>query len=325
MAIIDNCRLLCASASAYLIETTFPNGTYRKNLRPSPTSKNKGAIEQYDAIKLISDPFVVVGSPLKPNKFLKIEACFIGETTEGIIISFRGTLPPFPVSAQSIADWIENIFYADTVPYLTGYPGKVHEGFFDAFKAVETGILYALSQLNPNNDKTIYITGHSKGGAMAPIAAMCFKNAKLFTANHIVTFAGPKPGDGTFAANYDVAFPNSTNYENYLDIVPFLAPGKTFIELLEKFPLLPKIIKELLEKAAQWDYEPVGVKNIQFINRHGKVDNGFPESNPLIRFGEILLELTKGVKGVEQIGDAHHVICHYRYMEGTCNGSVCTT
>ncbi|WP_298901772.1 lipase family protein [uncultured Psychroserpens sp.] len=327
MATIDHCRLLCASASAYLIETSFPNGIYRKNLRPVPSTNpdNHNIINQYDAIKLLSDPFVVVASPLKPNEFLKIEACFIGETAEGIIISFRGTLPPFPITDQSIADWIQNIFYADTVPYLSGFPGKVHEGFLDALKSLETGILYALGQLNPDNSKPIYITGHSKGGAMSPIAALYFKNKKLFTANHVVTFAGPKPGDATFAANYDSAFPNSTNYENYLDLVPFLPPGKDFIELLEKFPLLPDIIKDLLNKAAQWNYEPVGTKNVQFINKHGVIDNSFPASNPLIRFGEILLELTKGKAGLIQVGDAHHVTCGYRYMKGVCGSSgVCT-
>ncbi|MCD2258854.1 lipase family protein [Psychroserpens luteolus] len=327
MATIDHCRLLCASASAYLIETSFPNGVYRKDLRPKPTKNpdNHNTINQYNAIKLLSDPFVVVASPLKPNEFLKIEACFIGETAEGIIISFRGTLPPIPPTAQSIADWIQNIFYANTVPYITGYPGKVHEGFLDALLSLETGILYALSQLDPRKEKPIYLTGHSKGGAMAPIAALYFKNKSLFTANHVVTFAGPKPGDAVFASNYDAAFPNSTNFENYLDLVPFLAPGKTFIELLEKFPLLPEIIKELLEKAAQWDYEPVGTKNVQFINKHGVIDNSFPASNPILRFGEILLELTKGKQGLIQVGDAHHVSCGYRYMKGVCGSSnVCT-
>ncbi|WP_299336629.1 Mbeg1-like protein [uncultured Psychroserpens sp.] len=321
MGTIDHCRLLCASASAYLIQTTFKNGVYRKNLRPTLTKHpdNHNVINQYDAIKLLSDPFVVVGSPLKPNKFLKIEACFVGETAEGIIISFRGTLPPVPVDAQSIADWIENIFYADTKPYNPNAPGKVHEGFLDALIALETGILYALSQLDPNNTKPIYLTGHSKGGAMAPIAAMYFKAKNLFTANHVVTYAGPKPGNAVFAKNYNATFPNSTNYENYLDIVPFLPPSKNTIAVLDG--IIPKSwtwLHKLLKAAEDWDYEPVS--KVLYVTEDSKV----VKPNPLLS-AERLVKLAETlVSNPKLIGEAHHVSCDYRYMKGICAGNVCT-
>jgi hypothetical protein len=328
MATIDHCRLLCASASAYLIETNYPSGIYQLDLAkpklppeiPLPIIP-ENTIRQYNSIGLISQPYVIVASQTSTNPNLKIEACFVGETKEGIIISFRGTLPPFPVTQDSIADWIENIFYADTVtnPNL---PGKVHQGFLEALLSLQSNIHKAIHKLDPTHSKPLYMTGHSKGGALAPIAAAYFKGKGLFTANHVVTFAGAKPGDGTFASNYNVAFPNSTNYENYLDVVPFLAPGKSFIKLIEKVPL-PEFLKNLLEKAAKWDYEPVGAKNVQYVNSLGKVDNSFPDADPYVRFAEILWEFTKGKKGLEQVADAHHVSCGFRYMAGTCKGSVC--
>ncbi|MEH6537777.1 MAG: lipase family protein [Psychroserpens sp.] len=322
MATIDPCKLLCASESAYCISTSANNGRY------NPCDMNFDVTDnmrkQYNSVNFIGDPFVIVASPIpKYDKYIKIEACLVGETAEGIIISFRGTLPPVPVTVDSIADWIENIFYVDTKPYIIGKPGEVHEGFLDAFMLLKDGIINALNVLNPNYTKPIYITGHSKGGAVAPIAAMYFKEMNIFQATEVLTFAGPKPGNGEFRDVFNLAFPHYTNYENYLDIVPFLPPGKVFIDLIANIPFLPDVIKKLLHEAANLDYEPVGSNNVQFVNKHGIVDNSFPESNPLLRFGKILEELTKGKPGAEQIANAHHITCGFRYIKGVCKGTIC--
>jgi hypothetical protein len=238
----------------------------------------ENTIRQYNSIGFISDPYIISASPLKKNPYIKIEACFVGETKDGIIISFRGTLPPFPITTDSIAHWISNILYAETVPN-TYFEGEVYEGFLDALKTLEENIEKVISILDPIKSKSLYITGHSKGGAMAPIAAAYFKGKGSFTANHVITFAGTKPGDGIFDNNYDLAFPNSTNHENYLDIVSFLAHGKEFITLIEHIPL-PTILENLLKVAAKWDYELVGIKNVQFINSAGEVNNSLLDSNP---------------------------------------------
>lgn len=319
MSISLPCTLLCASESAYCISENATTGRYNPtnlNFNITPSMQ-----KQYDAVGWLSDPFVIVKSPVTIDPYIKIEACLVGETADGIIISFRGTLPP-EATIDSIADWIENIFFVNTVthPYITG---KVHDGFLLAFLTLQEDIMNAVTTLSPSGNKPLYITGHSKGGAMAPIAAMYLQHRYNLNITNVITFAGPKPGNGDFAKHYDAEFPNSTNYENYLDIVPFLPPGQLFIELIEKFPLLPQAIKDLLQKAADYDYEPVGVKNVQYIDSTGTIDHSPIYSNPLLRLGEIMEELTKGKQGAAQIADAHHLTCGYRYIKGVCQGTVC--
>ncbi|MBO6606418.1 lipase family protein [Psychroserpens sp.] len=319
MSISLSCKLLCVSESAYCISTTASSGRFNPtNLNPKVTPSMQ---KQYDAVGWLSDPFVIVKSPVKIDPYIKIEACLVGEVSEGIIISFRGTLPP-AATINSIADWIENIFYVNTVsnPYL---PGEVHDGFLQAFLTMQADIQNAVQTLNPYGNKPLYITGHSKGGAMAPIAASYLKRRYNHNITNVITFAGPKPGNGDFANQYQYDFPNTTNYENYLDVVPFLPPGKLFIDLLAKFPLLPEVIKNLLLKAAAYDYEPVCTNNVQYIDSNGVIDNNPIYSNGLIRFGEILEKLTEGTPGVQQIADAHHLTCGYRYIQGVCQGTVC--
>lgn len=322
MATIDHCRLLCASASAYLIDSELEDGIHHMSLKPTPTPKNQDVIRQFEAIKLIHEKqYVVVASPFLPNKFLKIEACFIGETEEGIIISFRGTLPFKVENAQMIADWIENVLYATPRPYLKNAQAKVHEGFLDAVQKLETGIVFALSKLNKDNTKPIYLTGHSKGGAMAPIAAMIFKRKNIFTANHVVTFAGPKPGDKLFADAYNAQFPESTNYENYLDIVPFMPPSTHTIDLLIKhIPKTWTYIQDILKKAEKWNYTPVSKvlyikEDCSIIENPGDIINDIR----LFDIGKTL------ASHPELVGDAHHVTCGYRYMKAICQGNVCKT
>jgi hypothetical protein len=271
--------------------------------------------KQYNAVGFIGDPFVIVKSPVTYDPYIKIEACLVGETADGIIVSFRGTLPPTP-TIDSIADWIENIFYAKTVTnqYLSG---DVHEGFLKAFLTMQDDIKQALDTFSAKN-KPLYITGHSKGGALAPIAAMYLKNRYDYNITNVITFAGPKPGNAHFALHYNSLVPESTNYENYLDIVPLLPPSKLTIEVLSH--MLPKswtTLQKVLREAEGWDYEPVS--KVLFVTK----DSGITEPTlildvkRLVELGETLLTDPK------LIGDAHHVSCNFRYMKAICKGTVC--
>jgi len=315
-----SCKLLCASEAAYCIATTATSGRY------NPCNMNMKVDDcmllQYNAVKFIGDPFVITASPVKIDPYIKIEACLVGETTEGIVLSFRGTLLP-ALTVDSIADWIEDIFYADTVSYLPNTIGKVHEGFLMAFKKLENGIIDALKVLNPNNAKPLFITGHSKGGGMAPIAAMYLREKYKITAKQVVTFAGPKPGDVVFCEAYDKAFTNDVKYENYLDIVPLLPPSKEFIKILDEFDYLPQILKDLFAKAEKWNYGTVG--KLQYIDSTGTVDDSPAWDDVKVRLGEIFYQIVFGKGHLTAIGDAHHASCGYRYMQGTCKGNVCVT
>lgn len=118
------------------------------------------------------------------------------------ILVFRGTLTE-GLAAES--DWI-NDFHADLISDPR-YPGKVHQGFSQSL----TALWPFIADCRPK-----YITGHSKGGALALLAGWLFKDSDPV----VITFAAPRVGNVGFARSYAKAF----RYENPKDIVPKLPP-----------------------------------------------------------------------------------------------------
>jgi len=308
------CQLLCASASAYAIIPTDRGGNYNP-LDRLPAPVRALYQNQYDAVGFTGTPYVVTD--------LQIEAALIGKTNAGIIVAFRGTLPP-ALNWDSFFDWAQD-FMADT-QCAEHLPGKVHEGFLFAFNRLREGILQAIQTLDPSGSLPLYITGHSKGGGIAPIAAMYFRNANRLTITQTITFAGPNCGNGDFAIAYDDVFPNHIRYENYLDIVPILPPDAEFsyifIAILESIPDIPVSFLNAVKDMASLNYEPVG--NLEYIHSNGVAESYSKFDADILlpkRMAEIGLQLLEG--NIAAIADAHHASCGYRYMQGTCVGTVC--
>ncbi|MDG5491593.1 lipase family protein [Psychroserpens sp. SPM9] len=309
MSTLDlNCKLLCASEAAYCILPKSKPGKY--NPCDSHTSEN--IKNQYNAVGFTEDPYVCVNG--------EIEAALVGKTDYGIVVAFRGTLPP-AWNVPAILDWIENIFLATPTGNIY-LPGKVHSGFLLAVQLLEHQVINAIHCLDPYHKLPLYLTGHSKGGGMVPIAAHYFENKYNIHATRTIRFAGPKPGNQDFADAFEAKFRYDVNFQNYLDIVPLLAPSDDFIKLLLLIPGLSNRLRELLIAASHWDYVNVGAD--AYINSDGHL-----AAPPSIedRIGEIFLKLME-LDGAA-IADAHHISCgpnatgRYRYMQGVCQGHVC--
>lgn len=157
---------------------------------------------------------------------LNIHAGLIGISDIGIIIAFRGT--------DGILDWL-NDFAVSQVNYSNYTDGndrqvKVHSGFYSAFVSVKEQLqkhLYNLHNDNPN--AKIYLTGHSKGGAMAILMGTYLKlineEKKLFDISQIVTFGAPRVGNDAFRSWYtNMLYLENihTRIESCRDIVPHL-------------------------------------------------------------------------------------------------------
>lgn len=300
------CQLLCASASAYAISPTDPCGQYNPLVPGSPFQN------QYDAVGFTADPYIVTAD--------QIEAALVGLTSNGIIVAFRGTLPP-ALNWDSFFDWLQD-FFAPTISNIE-LPGEVHEGFLFALYLLKDGIVDAIRALDPSGLQPIYITGHSKGGGIAPIAAMYFKKAYRLNITQTITFAGPNCGNADFVTAYNRTYPNHVRYENYLDIVPLLPPDSEFITVLKAIPDLPTSFVNALNDMEAYDYQPVG--NLMYIDSSSV-------AKPYTHFeAELLLPLRMAeisekilTFDLSAIGDAHHASCGYRYMQGTCSGtSIC--
>src|SRR5579864_2965100 len=130
-----NYRLLCACGAAYDIAPGVC--AYVPDLVYGPV------------VKYTSTPTPVCGN------IDYISACLVGENADGIIVAFRGTLPPSLKDPESLLDWLEDFF---AVPMSApNVPGQVHSGFYNVTMSVIQGVAAAVQRLNPGPNKKIYV------------------------------------------------------------------------------------------------------------------------------------------------------------------------
>jgi Lipase (class 3) len=289
-------RLLCASGCAYAV------------MAGEATLDPEAAIPYYAGVGFTQPPAAFVAG------VDDIDACLVGTTGDGVVVAFRGTLPlDGPFTLPKLLDWINNL-NADPVAG-DGLPGAVHRGFLDSLNSLWSSVRdEAKRQLAAAGGGTkLLITGHSKGGGIAPLAAMRFHTEDAVTAK-VITFAAPKSGDEVFAAAYNPTF-DHTRYEYADDIVPHLPPSAPLLELLTSIPFFGKRLTGL----TRFDYERVGslvyiTRSLQFIP--GPDDTLLPAR----RLSLIKLILTGQV---QQIADDHRMACGYGYMTALCPQGVC--
>ena len=295
MSLSVNCTLLCASGAAYDIKNS--DGKYYPDIIFSK------------AVQYIGDPIAISTGDNNIN------ACLVGQTAMGIIVAFRGTLP------TTLVDWFQDLLI-EPVP-SPGLPGKVHYGFQAAVQAMYPKILVAVKSFNPSVSNPVYVTGHSKGGGMAPLAAYLLRRDRV-PLQQVITFAAPKSGNDAFATAYNSAIRNHIRYENYGDIVPLLPPPDEFVSLLAYvvswIPDIGQELAELLRKAAGWDYTAVGSK--LYIEPDHSICTHEPDDEQIAGVGYYLWENGDNVEAA--VGNAHTLGCSYGYMSGTCPSTVCT-
>ncbi|MCM3006025.1 lipase family protein [Priestia koreensis] len=139
---------------------------------------------------------------------------FILESEESVIVAFRGT--------QSDVDWMADADYSQSYYPYTVNGGLVHNGFLSVYESCRDFLLDVYKKLSPN--KTLYITGHSLGAALATLHAADVATNQLFRNVVMYNFASPRVGDPTFAARYHQLVPNSIRFVNTTDVVAKVPP-----------------------------------------------------------------------------------------------------
>jgi hypothetical protein len=137
-------QLLCACGVSYQVGTSSP-------LNTEPYYSGAG-------FTTTNIPAVIHG------RLPHTSACIIGQISGNIVVAFRGT------EAIQINDWSTDLMGE---PVATKeFPGKVHSGFYLSLMEIMPHIIKTLEGLLAQNAQTpIVITGHSKGGGMASLAA----------------------------------------------------------------------------------------------------------------------------------------------------------
>jgi len=238
-------RLLYASSQAYQ-----PN--------PEPPHRRVGWIEP---------PIVIrreTGLGHRP-----IDQALVGRVREGVVIAFRGSLPPLFSGHDGWAvllDWLNDSLSMCIED--SHYPGGVHLGFAESMGrlwdgwAGTPGVASAVAALLERSARDgragrhLFLTGHSKGGALANLAAWRVSAVAPWRdiPISVATIAAARAGNGAFARAYAATRIACLRYEMPSDLVPHLPPG----------PATPRWLRVLAlhfgPRLAASDYHPVGLR-----------------------------------------------------------------
>jgi hypothetical protein len=154
---------------------------------------------------------------------------FVATSADHIVVAFRGT--ESPTSIEGLKDWL----LTDAVNLLilpegdlgtdfvaAGVGARFHQGFMKALNDIWDPLVEAVTAERKKNDRPIWITGHSLGGALAVLAAWRFKR-KFIPVHQVYTFGGPMIGSEETARAFERELPDKIfRYVNAPDPVPHL-------------------------------------------------------------------------------------------------------
>lgn len=257
-----NARLLSACRLAYTITAT-------------------GRIENYPAdIGFTAPPFGFLVAP--------IDAALVGTTADAVILAFRDTLPPSsPNHRNTLEDWLNDL----DMPLVNGnqLPGLVHQGFLRSLDNLWPQVVNETNrqlQAIEASKRQLWISGHSKGGALAHLFAARYLpatlNENLLNDQQldVCTFAAPRSGNEDYAKWYEANIKASSRYEATDDVVPHVPPeiGTMFADV----PLLSTLSND--------GYSSVG--ELRFIGWDGNVigDSAALNFKRLASISELLVE-----------------------------------
>lgn len=158
----------------------------------------------------------------------------VGAIDKGVVVAFRGTRAPLnPHDDDAWATFLDWLNDADYVcGHGSSYPGNVHSGFAGSVDALwddkdgAPGIRTTVEKLwAAGAPRALFLTGHSKGGPLANLAAWRAVTAWPDVKPRVVTFAAARAGDEEFARAYAQAGIRCTRYEVTADVVPRLPIG----------------------------------------------------------------------------------------------------
>lgn len=136
---------------------------------------------------------------------------------EFIFVVFRGT--------KERRDWYTDIqLHRESISY-----GKAHDGFVDAWNSVRSDVWKAVKSFQSTHKaRSLWITGHSLGGALATLAAAdrCFRGLPV---DGLYTYGSPRVLDFDAARHFEAIMGSRTfRFINNNDLVTRLPTGVRF-------------------------------------------------------------------------------------------------
>jgi triacylglycerol lipase len=134
---------------------------------------------------------------------------YLAKNDQACVLAFRGTQPTM------IKDWLYDL----DAHQVNGPVGKVHEGFLCALHYIWLDVWKTLQK--ERGMRSLWITGHSLGGALAVLATAKLRFEKAQPVSGLYTYGQPRVGDFEFCSRFDQGFGDYTfRFVNFQDIVP---------------------------------------------------------------------------------------------------------
>jgi len=151
-----------------------------------------------------------LNKPLPPT-FIDVDGAqaYVMSDKTDVLIACRGTEP------TALNDVLADL---KMFPVKHHIAGRVHRGFYAEYDKVIPGIKEALAKHDKKGDKTLWVTGHSLGGAMAVLVA-----AELKPNGGLHTFGQPRVGTKAFLPALDGI--KYYRYRNNNDAVTAVPPS----------------------------------------------------------------------------------------------------
>lgn len=164
--------------------------------------------------------------PFEHHNFAIDTQGFVAASKQHVILAFRGTEP------GKIKDWATDVLAAPTEFrwFFEGAPsvGFVHSGFANSLRdSWAEAIRKHIKKAGAGTRRTLWITGHSLGGALAVLAgaACAFDPLTLLPVNGLYTFGQPRVGLHDFCANVESKLGRVYyRFVNDRDVVPRVPP-----------------------------------------------------------------------------------------------------
>lgn len=183
-----------------------------------------------------------------------------------LAVCLRGT-------QADVIDILQDVEVAAMLPFMGGC---ISQGAMEAFTEIVMGtaLVQALRALvsAQSTAPTIYVTGHSLGGALATTVSLYLANlaqqgwspAPTFK---VYTFAAPTAGDADFATAFNTQFPDATCVWNQYDAIPQAWQNLTGAQAQD--PPMPEAAEYFypgmgsgVTGGAEWGAEKVWIKGL---------------------------------------------------------------
>jgi hypothetical protein len=189
-------------------------------------------------------------------------------TPNEVILAMRGTLLPIPHDGTdfiTIKDWLNDL---TDLPDGEGF----HRGLIRSWNHIKTSLeqekakVFLQRAFKGNANKKFMVTGHSKAGALAIIAAIKMSKSQGWTMQEpdgVYSFEGARPLTAEGAKTYVGKLSKLYRIEYKDDIVPLVPPGAWLISQENQIPpILAKVFSSVNNDA----YDSMGLGTLYYID-----------------------------------------------------------